>query len=114
MKILLADDDVMFRKSVERYLRTFGHEIATVPNLDAARDVLANEEFDVEIYDGTLKYPHDGVEFAIDRWKLGKKVILCTGMSNPKIPEGLPFVQKPNRAGLAQYLDEFEKNLPPT
>ena len=51
MKILLLEDDIMLNEAITQYLESIGHFIVSVKDGDECLETLANEKFDLLIFD---------------------------------------------------------------
>jgi CheY-like chemotaxis protein len=80
MRILVVDDDAVFREELSNLLREDGHTVTTVPSVLKATEALDHEEFDVVLSD--LKMPrHGGLELLKEvrqRWPR-TLVVMVTG-----------------------------------
>lgn len=79
-RILVVDDEVMIRNSLEEILRLEGYEVMAAESGEAALDLIQQEHFDLVLLD--LKMPGmDGIDVikAITRISQDTRVILLTG-----------------------------------
>lgn len=51
MKILLLEDELMLKNSIEEYLESLGHKVSGFSSGDAAKEALLNDEFDLLVFD---------------------------------------------------------------
>lgn len=61
MRILVIEDEVMVLKSIEFKLKKEGFEVITAPDGKIARDLLAEETFDIVVTDLMIPY-YSGLE----------------------------------------------------
>ncbi len=100
--LLLVDDDILIREALHLIARQMGHKTRGAGSLDEARDLLAQERFDVVFLD--LRLP-DGYGLTlmpdIKRAPSSPEVIIVTGAEDPEGAElaiksgAWDFVQKP-------------------
>ncbi len=82
MRLLVVDDDTVFREELSELLEEDGHRVARAPSVQKALEVLEQEEFDLVFTD--LKMPrHSGLELLSDvrrRWPR-TMVVVVTGFA---------------------------------
>src|SRR5688572_2386587 len=79
-RILVVDDDHVFRVTTEALLRDDGYDVVTVPDGQQAADALQRAEFDLLILD--LRMPGTnglGVLEALRRWGEDMPILMISG-----------------------------------
>jgi len=84
--VLIVEDEKEVRRSLERLVRRFGHEVKAAASAEAADHWLQSQRFDVCLLD--IELPKmKGVEFL--RWAQGRDpemaVIMLTGIDDPEL-----------------------------
>ncbi len=85
-QVLVVDDEVEIRKSLQRLVTRFGHAVRTAASAEEADTWLDSQRFDLLLLD--IELPRmKGIEFL--RWALEKDpelaVIMLTGLDDPRI-----------------------------
>lgn len=85
-RVLVVDDEVEIRRSLNRLLTRFGYSVRTAASAEEADTWMSSEQFEVCVLD--IELPRmKGVEF-LD-WALGRDpemaVIMLTGLDRPEI-----------------------------
>lgn len=99
-RVLVVDDDAQVRSIVRRFLEPEGYEIAEAESVEAAKEKLGAERFDVVLTDLTMAGSLDGIDLAalVHREFPETETILMTGF--PDIQASIRAI----RAGVLDFL----------
>ncbi len=103
MRIIVVDDEQMFRDLLKEHLTSLGHNVASFPSADSALSELCQSD-DVDIVISDIEMPPgiSGIELAerLAAQRPQLPVILNTGNSNLRdeaAGKGFPVLAKPYR-----------------
>lgn len=81
-RILVVDDEPQLRRTLERALGSFGHEVVTVGSAEEAYETLGGSDFDLILLDLRLPGLSGDTFFVlvVRRWpRMGDRVVLMSG-----------------------------------
>jgi len=108
-KILHVEDDRDDQHIFGSILKAGGHTVVAVEKISHAIEVLSGSRFDLVICDGTLEQEEDGLRWAEQIRREGRKVVVLTNFARSEIVTCLLKIDAQFKTGYLQA--EVEKAL---
>src|SRR5579863_2526327 len=96
-RLLLVEDDIDVRSTMEQMLGDAGYEVETAETVIVANELLSQGKFDLVVTDGRLPDGH-GLRIAMLAREAGIPTLIVTAYPFG-VPLEWPVLQKPFRAG---------------
>ncbi len=99
LSVLVADDEPMILRAIQRVLERRGHEVVTAPDASGAMELLEGRDFDAVMVDDRM--PGGGGRAVLGRLRSRQyagTVVLMTGGAigdNEDVDEAVHWLQKP-------------------